>query len=327
MAKILINPTGTHRHSRTDSLKVRLDIYADKTEKAYKPNFVYVPVIPDGVTEEQLNDKVWVATLPHIWQLNPHLCLFVQVGADITKELLLEWIGDVLTADVLATIDDSIIQPNSAHLISPFMRDKCKQATSKVTRFDEHDKLALNEFLSGVAVETVSGKAQIIEPQSIDVGAAAIDRASSTDLSIYTLVGKENPANATGTIDTVEIWMDYAGTVEAATFEEVSANTLTSRDTESLGLLTAGSKQTISSLTIDIVTGDYIGCNGSGNIERDNSGTGYWWYVGDAIPCTSQAFTSSILRTISIYGTGTESGGGLSIPIAMHHYTKNIGSN
>ena len=59
---------------------------------------------------------------------------------------------------------------------------------------------------------------------------------------------------------------------------------------------------------MDVNSGDYIGTYFTlGQIERDNSGTGYWYSDGtDYIPCTNQAFTSLANRTLSLYGTGTE---------------------
>ena len=140
----------------------------------------------------------------------------------------------------------------------------------------------------------------------IDIGSEAIDRAAFTTSAATTVVDLNNPANATGVITTIEIWAntDMTG-VEVATFYVVSGNYLTTRDTETIGSVTAGSKQTFT-VNISVTSGDYLGfyCTG-GQLERDNTGAGYWVAGGDQIPCTNTNFSApSADRTISLYATG-----------------------
>jgi hypothetical protein len=140
----------------------------------------------------------------------------------------------------------------------------------------------------------------------IDIGAAAIDRASRVNL-LYTFVEGSNPANDTGKIDTVEMWLDIAGTgIEVATFIHEGSNVLSTRDYEAIGSVAAGSKQTFTGLNMDVATGDYIGiCGTAGEIDTDSSGgTGLWYKSGDNIPCTSQTFAWIADYIISLYGTG-----------------------
>jgi hypothetical protein len=146
---------------------------------------------------------------------------------------------------------------------------------------------------------------------AIDIGAAAIDR-STYSSGNQTVVGKENTANAGGTINTVQIFANQnMSTCEAATFYVVSGNYLSTRDYETLGAVTAGSTQTFTGLSIDVLTGDYLGTHfPDGAIDYDLSGSGFWRALAqDYIPCTNQVFTSTPTRTISLYGTGTEGGG------------------
>lgn len=143
----------------------------------------------------------------------------------------------------------------------------------------------------------------------IDIGDAAIDRGTLTDINV-TRVAVANSANDTGTIDTVEIWMFSNGSnVEVATFIDEGSNVLSTRDSEAIGSVTSGSKQTFSGLDMDVETGDYIGIYGTaGAIEYATSGEGgdgVWFKSGDQIPCTSETFSLSSGRTISLYGTGT----------------------
>ena len=142
----------------------------------------------------------------------------------------------------------------------------------------------------------------------ITIGSAAIDRNSRDDPG-YTLIDKEGAANGTGTITSVEIFAESGNDLvncEVATFDEVSTDTFTTRDTEAIGAVTGGSKQTFSSLDMVVETGDYIGIVFTGgNLERSTDSGGYYWYaLGDHIPCTSQAFILFNPTIISLYGTG-----------------------
>ena len=93
---------------------------------------------------------------------------------------------------------------------------------------------------------------------------------------------------------------------KVATFYVVSGNNLSTRDTETIGTVTAGSKQTFSGLNLDVVAGDYIGIYYSdGYIERDDTGADYWIIFEDRIPCTNITFTLNTEKEISLYGTGT----------------------
>jgi len=142
---------------------------------------------------------------------------------------------------------------------------------------------------------------------AIDIGPAAIDRSTFFD-SGYTIVAKENPANDTGTITRVEIFAvsgkDLAD-CEVATFYVVSGDNLSTRDSETIGSVTSGSKQTFSGLDMDVQSGDYIGIYYSaGQLERDASGDGTWYQGGDRIPCTNFGFITWDNIAVSLYGTG-----------------------
>ncbi len=147
---------------------------------------------------------------------------------------------------------------------------------------------------------------------AIDVGAAAINRVSSFPQN-YTCVEKSNPANDTGAIDTVEIWANsnLNSSTEVASFFVVSGNNLSTRDSEAIGAVTAGSKQTFTGLDMGIESGDHIGIfyNG-GKMENDASGGVLMWYQsGDKIPCTNQLFASDATNyIISLYGIGATVG-------------------
>jgi len=149
---------------------------------------------------------------------------------------------------------------------------------------------------------------------AIDVGAPATDRASDLGTG-YTWVLKDNPANASGIINTVEIWAETEMTgCKVATFYRPDPggfpDNLTARDVVTLGNVTAGSKQTFSSLSLDVEADDYIGLVFStGAIERDSAGgLGVWHLAGDQTACENEEFDPRSGRIASLYGTGVEPG-------------------
>lgn len=343
---VQFNPSGTHVED--DILKVRLDFYPAEGCKTYQQQHISVPVFPnpndpfEGYKGEVITDpdgtkypsdpaqyNAWVDSLPHIWRLNPAICVFVAVDENITKALLTQFIQGIYTADVLATLDDALVQPDSAHLVSPYMRNKTQLSTTKTTTFDDALRDEINQRLSGLVIEGQGGGTiQLIQRGSIDVGVAATDRASYIELYLaptsYTRWAVANPANADGTITTVEIFLDYESGVTATwagTGYITSGTTIQTRDSELLGDVPADSKQTIAGLTISVVTGDYIGACGKAAgsysyIEIDTSGgNGYYHKNQELIdPGDSGIYTLAPTSTMSLYGTGTESVGETFIP-------------
>lgn len=313
---IKFNPTGTHTHK--DQLKVRLDLYPDAACKSYDKFYVYTPVISQEYTGLPEDYQSWLDGLPHIWMLNPCLSIFVKVDENITPTLLTQFISDVYTKDVLATIDDVIIQTNSAHLISPYLRNKTNLSSAKVTSFDEQAKSSIDAILKDFSIsKEATGNIQTIQPKSIDVGTEAINRSFGESLRNRTVINYNNSANATGTIDTVEIWTSafVALTYRAGSFIDNGADSFTCNDGESLGSLEGGAKRTITGLTISITVGNYLGCDQSTTSSCSllvdiSGGAGGYTIAGTYCdPSDTGTYTLSANCIYSLYGTGTEGGG------------------
>lgn len=152
----------------------------------------------------------------------------------------------------------------------------------------------------------------------IDVGPGATNRSSSHTLaSGYTLVDKNNSANDTGTLDTFEIYAnENLSSCKIGTFSFSSPNYL-NRDYESIGTVTAGSKQTFTGKNCGVVSGDFLGVGASGGkLEKD--ATGYSGIiVDDADNFGGGSFQpASTLDgdALSIYATGTTAAAG-SLPL------------
>jgi len=145
----------------------------------------------------------------------------------------------------------------------------------------------------------------------IDIGSAAIDRATNTS-SNRTYINKGITATASGTITSIEVWAEESMTnAEVATFYRPDSSgfpdNFTTRDYETIGNVTAGSKQTFE-VNLDVIEGDFIGIGfPSGTIEYDVvGGAGTWVYASGSggIPCDNKTYNFSADRAISLYGTG-----------------------
>jgi len=288
-----IEPTGTQVDNGL--LKLRLDCFLDNPNyKTYAKQHIFNPVTG-------------------AWQLNPAICQFITVPEVFTQTDLERYAHEVFTPDIIATLDDVLVLPNSAHYVSPLMRSRGKFANKRVSAKDVADLISsVNERLNFVVPLEGGGKAFTVEPQTIAVGSAAINRPDNLQV-FYTHFNVDNPSNATGVLDTVETWFDVNGVaVVVGTFFLVSGTTYQVHDSESIGNVTAGAKGTITGLTIAVATNEFIGCYGtSGNIEKGYIDyLGVYYTSGEHIdPGDSAVYTLNDGETVSLYATGTETGG------------------
>lgn len=139
----------------------------------------------------------------------------------------------------------------------------------------------------------------------IDIGVVPIGR--TTAYVNYTLINKANPANATGKITSIEVWVTGNCNLEVATFYQGAANYFTTRDSETLMGVTAGAKRTFE-VDLNVVEGDFIGCfSPTGGIAgiTTTDGEGVWYKSSDRIPCENLSFSLSAAWVMDLYGTGT----------------------
>ena len=151
----------------------------------------------------------------------------------------------------------------------------------------------------------------------IDVGPGAIDRAASAGGQTDTWIDLDNPANESGTIDTVELWLvGGADNFKVGFFYNAGGTNYTCSSSATLGAVASGSKQTFSDLSLSVEAGDFIGywcwqgsmkldTGGATRLIRSNDGT-------DHVTAEEEADFSTGWDTwaVSIYGTGTAGGGG-----------------
>lgn len=112
----------------------------------------------------------------------------------------------------------------------------------------------------------------------IYMGMDAVNRASATEIG-YTYILKDNPANATGKVTSIQMYVDSwqsSNTVTVATVYEVNTDTFTTRDWEYVYPSASG----LNTLTVDldVTEGDYLAIySGTIKIDMVTSGnSGYW---------------------------------------------------
>lgn len=160
---------------------------------------------------------------------------------------------------------------------------------------------------------------------AIDVGPACNVYTANYPQAITRIV-KDNPANATGTIDYICIYCGGVAmeNVEVASFADEGSNVLSTNGVSgNLGTLLTDQQNIFNApgdfTAFNINSDEYIGCyhsSSSGAIRGDQSGAGLWYKTGDQIPASSVTFTWAANYRVSIYATGTEVGVGLLIPVA-----------
>ncbi|GAI61889.1 unnamed protein product [marine sediment metagenome] len=144
-------------------------------------------------------------------------------------------------------------------------------------------------------------------PIPIDIGSDPIDRASYVAIG-YTIIDKNNPANASGILHTVKVYAYLSlNGLKVGTFYTTNGNKLKCRDSELIGYVENKAVRTFTGLSIAVEEGDYIGCYyTSGNIERDTEGfLGIWGRYGESIdPGDEETYTFYAGDAMSLYGIG-----------------------
>jgi len=322
MAYAKIEPTGCGEFH--GNVKVRLAFYLEPGDARYDERHYLVPIIPPegyqgkltlmGMPTSQADYDAWLESLPKKWVLAPFHNHFIYCDPDITEQEIQDIASFHLPNFYRAWLEEK-------DKIKGGMRSGWAVETRvRPIRYEGLDKPEIFTLRRAQAQEkadllkvsnlSVRSKdvGEIFPSTDIDIGVAATDRGANAGATL-TYINEDNPANDTGAIDEVEIFawtINDLADCEVATFTEGDTDVFSTRDTETIGAVTAGSKQTFSSLDMDVATGDYIGIYFSaGTIERDNTGyIGHWYAAGDNIPCTDVTFSSLAGRTISLYGTG-----------------------
>lgn len=144
-----------------------------------------------------------------------------------------------------------------------------------------------------------------VSTTSTIVGSGAIDR-SSAGMALFTLIDIHAPVTSDGLITSVSIWAaTNLGGCKVATFYQNTPDFFSTRDTATIGTVTAGSKQTFP-VSLVCCAGDYLGIYfTSGTIDYEWPLAGYGLYMvgADCIPCSNTEFLYDGGYAISLEGT------------------------
>ncbi len=343
------------------NIQLRFDLFLEPDAPGYDIHYVQVV---DTESEEYLKgyqgevDKEtgepldwdeynkWWNSLPLVWRNNPFHCVFIFVDATTTDEYIKQKIDAILEQAYKYWILN-IYDMQGAYKVLPLdglVDEQVLSAKSEQeTKLDDLVNRA-SEFESNGSTQIVlnMGSAGIVSanPDTIDIGAAAIDRAGNSPLCYsgtpHTWVEQSNPADGDGEITSFEIWLTFkTDTIDVwlGTFS-ASGNVLTCRDSESVGDIAYGSQQTGSGLSITVQSGDYFGASDkiddsiSSYIDRDSSGgTGVWYNAAEYIdPSDSATFISIGSWAISLYGEGETAGCTEDITNSPSSWSVNSGS-
>lgn len=337
MPYAVIEPSGCGIHK--DRAKLRLDFFLNPDDPNYDKHHAYIvdeasKECQQGYPGEIDNEdnpldletyQKWFDSLPHIWQDNPFHSHFIYPNEDITDARLKAKIDSCLSYFYQF---HQHCWDESKEFIKEWKKVPVKKGTIR-ERFipsnakDIHKHEAKVQDIVSRRGEFQASPSKIPQQDlniggkgTIDVGSPAISRGNLTYLRLtyyHTKVDGSNPANATGEIDTVEAWFDYAesgNSVKYGTFEHLGSNVLKCHDAELYGEVSDGSKQTCTGLSIDITAGEYIGADGRATPQLllmigASGGTGKWAKTGQYCdPNDQETFSWSANHILSLYGTG-----------------------
>lgn len=177
------------------------------------------------------------------------------VGTDIVAQTIASLAVDI-TAQTLTELSVNILAcaPTlDINILSQTAPVDINILTSAVTM-----QIAGTVNVTIATVESLSNITHIAGAKDIDMGLPAIDRPAYTQNDI-TFIDAENPADASGILDTIELWAKTAlAGCKAGIMQKTGTNKFRCRSVVYLGNVTAGSKQTFTELDLDVRKGDYL---------------------------------------------------------------------
>jgi hypothetical protein len=289
-------------------------LVTDTTSKEYLAGYTG-KVDKEGLPLKQADYDAWYNSLPKVYQLNPFHSHFAYFDPDVTDEEIKAEMNYHLPNFYKAYQDGwDKVKGGMRHgfavekRIHPVNYAKTLEVVEyKAIQTQVIDRLNRLDEFKHTPIKLDDGKSY--PATTIDIGGGAADYNTYANPN-FTFIDTTNPANDTGSLDTVETWANTNATgFKVGTFYG-SGTSYTSRDYETIGDVTSGSKQTFTGLSIDVVTGDFLGCYyASGLIERTlGSYTAIYNVSGDKFGTGSAVYSINASYAISLYATGDTGG-------------------
>lgn len=325
MAIAQIEPSGCgENHGLVD---VRFDLFLEPDDARYNERHTLVPVIPeggypglvdkDGRPIDQADYDLWLASLPHIWQLAPFHSHFLRFEPDVSQDAVLAAIEPHIPDFYAAWLQELDKLPGGMRhgWDVACRKPRPRRYDKEMTPLEyEPRKLVCLDKVALIIASDLSVRSKDIgetfPATAIDVGAGAISREASVGTD-WTNIDYNNAANDTGSLDTFEFWLRGSSTgVKAGTFYDNTAPAFINRDVETIGDVTSGAKRTFTGKDCDVIAGDRVGIfQVGGSIELDQTGfNGRYGKYLDQFGAGSQTYTWYDGDAISIYATGETAG-------------------
>ena len=299
--KIIFAPSATHVDPVTKLFRVRFDIYPDEQSQTYPLQHIYAPIEPQpsypGLVNARNNpiDRVayntWVSALPHEWRVNPILCAFVTIPELIDKAALLNYLATIFSPNGLATLDDILAKPSklSCDLVAAWFKNKVPFSAATVKTKNLDDLIAsTNLVLASIPELNITpGSIEPLAHGTTTIGSGATDRASSDAAGGFTCFDLTAQSTGADTLTAYEIWCQASTTnMRGGTFYwYTGSNGYKCRASATLGAITAGSKQTISGLSLTTTIDDWLGFyfTGAGALEATDAANSNAFVSGEYI--------------------------------------------
>ena len=323
MAIAQIEPSGCgENHGLVD---VRFDLFLEPDDARYNERHTLVPVIPeggypglvdkDGRPIDQADYDLWLASLPHIWQLAPFHSHFLRFEPDVSQDAVLAAIEPHIPNFYAAWLQELDKLPGGMRhgWDVACRKPRPRRYDKEMTPLEyEPRKLVCLDKVALIVASNLSIRStdigETFPSTDIDIGPGATNRFTGFGEE-QTTVDYNNAANDTGSLDTFEFYFEgTGGGIKSGTFS--GSNPFTNRDVETIGTVTSGAKRTFTGKDCDVTIGDWLGVYiASGWIERDNAGyLGVYTKTGDQFGAGSQSYALSEFDAISIYATGETAG-------------------
>lgn len=163
--RIKFEPSGTH--IKNDKLKIRFDVYPDKGSKTYTEQYidVFARELTEAESETVKTDKTdkfsgqytdkaleLQKQVPTKKQLNPFLCMFIEVDPNITPADIANYLTKNFDKNVLLEIDDAIADIADGIKLKTIIKDR-NNANYKNIKAIESQKESIKNILTGFEIE------------------------------------------------------------------------------------------------------------------------------------------------------------------------------